>query len=330
MKYRAAVVGCGFVGAGPVVPEAGIQSHAAAWTAHPATELVAICDGDSSRLAAAAARWPSAAVFASVDQLLAAARPDIVSVCTPDAAHAKVADQVLACPGVRAILAEKPLALDLRDAERLVDQAARRGVVLAVNYGRRALPSHQRLRDYLREEPLGPIELVSGSYVRGLKHNGTHWLDLARFLIGDIAAVRGLGRVDGDEVDPTIDVELQFCSGARGLLFGIRGGEFSFFEMDLIGPRGRLRLVEGGERVEVFGPAASRRFPGFRELAPMAGPPGGLADLLGHAAGDLVDALATGRPPACRGEDAVIALRLAQEVIATAQLEDHTHAALGC
>jgi predicted dehydrogenase len=180
----------------------------------------------------------------------------------------------------------------------------------------------------LAEGPIGAIEVVRGSYVRGLKHNGTHWLDLARFLVGEIATVVGRGPVPGDGLDATIDVELEFAAGARGALVGLGTSSYSLFEMDLIGTSGRVRIVDGGQRVEAFGAIASRWFPGFRELAPLASPPGGLSDLVMHAATDLIEAVATGRPPACTGEDAVVVLALATQALATA--EERNHATLGC
>lgn len=308
MTRRAAVIGCGFIGAGAVVPGSGIQSHAAAWCHHPGTELAGLADNDGARLAKAGRRWDVTALFDSADRLLEATAPEIVSVSTPDATHAAVLDRVLDAPSVRAVLMEKPLALDVEAARALVRKAERRGIVLAVNYVRRYAPSHQHLRRWLAAEPLGPVELVRGSYANGLKHNGSHWIDLARFLVGEIASVEGFGPVDAEATDATIDVGFDFESGARGLLHGLRAVPYSLFELDIVGPKGRVRIIEGGQRVEVFTVAGSRRFPGFRELLPAVGPSGGLADLLMHAASDVVEALATGREPAGTGADAVTAL----------------------
>ena len=308
----------------------GIQSHAAAWSRHPETRLVGLCDIDATRLATASARWPGVPTFTDLDRLLTAIRPDLVSVCTPDETHVSVLERVLACGSVRAVLAEKPLALEAAAAERVAARAAARGVMLAVNYGRRSAPTHRRLRDFLAEAPIGVIEVVRGAYVGGVKHNGTHWLDLARFLLGEIVSVRGSGRVAPGEDDPTIDVELAFATGVRGFLAGIRSARYGFFEMDLVGSEGRVRVTDSGQRIEVLRPRDSRRFPGFRELAASGGPAGGLADLVLHAATDLVDALASNRPPAATALDAIRVLRLAEDAVATAMIEDRHDASLRC
>lgn len=90
------------------------------------------------------------------------------------------------CSSVRAVLAEKPLAMDVERAERLVRMADERDIILAVNYSRRYAPSYRRLASWLESAPIGTIHRVDGIYVRGIKHNGTHWLDLARWLAGEI------------------------------------------------------------------------------------------------------------------------------------------------
>ena len=329
MTRRAAVIGCGFIGASPVLPGSGIQSHAAAWAHHPGVDLAGLADPDPERLRAAAIRWKVTSVYSTADELLDRVKPEIVSLCSPDATHGELLDRILDAPSVRAVLAEKPLALDLAEAEAVVAKAEARGIVLAVNYVRRFAPSHRELRQWLQGDPIGRIELVRGSYVRGLKHNGTHWFDLARFLIGEVMGVRGFGVVAEGASDATIDVDMEFKTGARGTLHGLREVPCSVFEMDLIGPQGRVRVIDSGQRFEVFNVGPSRRFHGFGELVPAIGPTGGLGDVLMHAAKDLIEALETGRPPACTGGDAVIALALAEQAIADARSGEGAHATFG-
>ena len=145
-----------------------------------------------------------------------------------------------------------------------------------------------------------------------------------RFLVGEIASVRGFGPIDPETPDPTIDVGFGFASGARGMLHGLREVPYSLFELDLVGPKGRARIDRGGQSVDVFLVAGSRQFPGVRELVPAVGPAGGLGDLLMHAASDVVEALTTGREPAGTGADAVLALSWAVAAIDDAtRREDH-------
>jgi predicted dehydrogenase len=324
VSFRVAIVGCGRIGAGEAPPEAGAQSHAAAWVAHPRARLVAVCDSARERRERARDRWGANASFEDLTSLLDRARPDIVSLCTPDATHAPLLAEILEAPGIRAVLVEKPIALDSAAARPLVARSRACGIVLAVNYGRRSLPSHRELRAWLALGGVGRVRQVTGYYVGGIKHNGTHWLDLARFLVGEVAEARGRARgIAPREDDPTIDVELEFVGGTSGTLVGVRDVTYSLFEMDLVGDAGRVRLGRGGADFEIAAVRASGWFAGKSELVPAGGPRGGLADLLRYPAADLIDALERGREPACPGEDALEALALAESAIESAAEASH-------
>jgi predicted dehydrogenase len=316
MAYRAALLGCGKIGSefsdDPKVR--GVHSHAAAYAACPATTLVAVCDRDPLKAARCGERWGIAALYTEPERLLAAERPEIVSVCTPDATHFELIRAAIEAPGVRAVLAEKPLALRAADAAALVRLADQRGVRLAVNYTRRYCERHAQLRKWVRSGGLGAIQSVVGSYTKGLLHNGTHWIDLARFFVGEVAWAWGtdVRREAGD--DPTLDAFFQFETGAGGHLVGGDALDYTLFEIDLIGTRGRLRITDLGETFEAFDVADSPRFSGYRELAPRAAYRDGLRDVLKHAVADLVRCLGDGRAPRCSGADGLAALRIAEAV----------------
>ena len=73
--------------------------------------------------------------------------------------------------------------------------ARERGVVLGCHYTRRFAPAYRRLAEEVGAGALGRLQHVGGVYVKGLRHNGTHWLDLLRMLAGDPVAVRGWDRL---------------------------------------------------------------------------------------------------------------------------------------
>jgi predicted dehydrogenase len=138
MRLRAAVLGCGWIGAefrtdGPL----GIYNHAAAYSACAHTDLVALCDTDPLKLNRAAERWEVKQCYTDAGELFANAQPEVVSICTPDATHFACIKAALSASSVRAILAEKPLALKQTEALELADLETRRGVKLAVNYSLR-------------------------------------------------------------------------------------------------------------------------------------------------------------------------------------------------
>jgi predicted dehydrogenase len=301
---RAAVLGCGAIGAGSGAephPDVGVITHAGAYAACPETELVAVADADTRRAEAAGRRW-NARPYTDVAALLDAEAPEIVSVATPDPTHAELLERCLRAPSVRAVLAEKPLALDVGTARDLVALARERDVALAVNYSRRFAPAFQRLRADLG---IGELQHVHGLYVKGLAHNGTHWLDLLRMLAGDPVAAVGFDRLREGGQDPTLDAELTLPGGVGARLAGLDTARFTAFEMDLVGTQGRVRISESGHVIERFAVAADLRHPGYHVLQATERVTGALRDTTLHAVGQLVRGEA-----ACTGEDGVAALEL--------------------
>lgn len=316
-QLRAAVIGCGWIGAGVADdPRAdGIQAHAAAYASCPATVLVGVCDADGARAADAARRWGLTRGFADVAALLAHARPQIVSVCTPDATHAAILQEVLEAPDVRAVVAEKPLAQDLAQARSLVALARRRGVTLAVNYTRRFAPSHVEAQRRIAAGEIGKVVAVSGLYTKGVLHNGTHWFDLARWLVGDVVRVQAWrGSTDPTCADPTCHVRLSFRGGQSGFLLGLDEERFTVFEMDCIGTDGRLRITDSGMHLTWSAVGESPYYSGYRILLPRAEASAGFRDVALRMIEDVVAALGCGGRPRCTGEDALAALAVADAV----------------
>ncbi len=305
------MLGCGMIGAGgaPAHPDVGVMTHAGAYNACEDTELVAACDTDPARAAALGVR-----AYNDPAALLAEAAPELVSVATPDDTHGGLIDLCLRADGVRGVLAEKPLALDVGEARALVALARERGIVLAVNYTRRFAPA---LRS-LDIAALGELQHVSGSYVKGLAHNGTHWLDLLRMLAGDPVAVRGWDRLGEGGPDPTLDAELTLPGGAGARLAGLDTSRFTVFEMELTGTLGRLRIAEAGHVIDRLSVGDDPRHPGYRVLRERERVTGALRDGTLHAVRDLVRCVRDGAEPACSGADGVAALELAAAIRASA------------
>ena len=314
---RAAVLGCGAIGAGTGTPHAdvGVMTHAGAYVACADTELVAVCDADAERAAACAERWGGRA-YTDPAALLAEQAPEIVSVATPDATHAELVEASL-CAGARAVLAEKPLALAAGQASALVALAADRGAVLAVNYTRRFAPA---FRELAADATLGELQHVSGVYVKGLKHNGTHWLDLLRLLAGEPVDVRGWDRLGEGGEDPTLDAELTLATGAGARLAGLDTDRFTAFEMDLWFTGARVRVAQGGHVLERWDVGPDPRNPGYRVPLPRPAVEGALRDGVLLAVQDVVRCVRDGGEPACTGADGVRALELADAIRASAGL----------
>ena len=316
MSYRAAIIGCGKIGSefadDPRIK--GVYSHAGAYASCPETALVAVCDSDQGKLDRCAERWKVEARYRDPRKLLAEQQPDIVSICTPDSTHYELIRSAIATSGVRAVLTEKPLALDLESAQEIVQMASTRRVVLAVNYSRRYADRHIWLKEFLQSGGIGTIQTLGGYYTKGTLHNGTHWFDLSRFLVGEVVRVWGFDALKENGDDPTLDAFLELDCGASAHLLGCRAAAFSLFEMDVIGTRGRVRVIESGHTFEMYHVLDSPYYTGYRTLALKDRLEDGLNNVLLNAVGDVVRCLREGSQPRCSGNDGVAALEIALAV----------------
>ncbi|OIQ88339.1 putative oxidoreductase YcjS [mine drainage metagenome] len=312
MTYRAALVGCGLIGSefSDTSSMTGIWSHAAAYTSCPDTQLVAVCDPDQGKLERCAKRWKVAARFKDLATMLDRQGPEIVSICTPDATHYPLIRQALEHPDVRAVLAEKPLAANLAQAGELASLAARLGKVLAVNYSRRYATGFGELKAIIERGELGKIQAVSGFFTKGTVHNGSHWFDLAHFLIGPVRRVLGIDRLREQDDDPTLDVILEFESGAAGYLHGCDATAYDLFEMDIVASAGRARIVEEGFEIQLYQVEPSPFGAGYKRLARRGEIDPGLPNALSEAVADIVRCLGEQGIPRCSAGDALQALAI--------------------
>ncbi|MBU0593633.1 MAG: Gfo/Idh/MocA family oxidoreductase [Gammaproteobacteria bacterium] len=320
MAYRAAIAGCGLIGSGfsDTMTLPGVWSHADAYTRCPETDLVAVCDQNGEKSERCAKRWNGAAHHTDFSAMLDDAKPEIISICTPDALHYPQIKTALEHPAVRAVLAEKPLSLAREEAQELIALAAQRGVVLAVNYTRRYAAGFWHLKKMLDAGKLGKVQAISGFYTKGTLHNGAHWFDLARWLLGPIAEASGVDVLHEAGNDPTLDAALTFASGARGYLHGLSAADYALFEMDIACSGGRARIVDSGFRIEIQHLEDSPFGAGYRRLSETESLSGELPEALYNAVDNLARCLKDGATPRCTGEDALAALDIALAVRASA------------
>ena len=168
--------------------------HAAGYRADPRTSLVAVADVSRDAAAELAADLDIPQVFTDYTELLAVAKPDILSVCTPPASHLEIVRAAIDA-GVRAIHCEKPIALSYGDALDMVAAAEDAGVQLTFNLQRRFEPVHLFGRERLREGAIGEVVSVEG-YCPNLPDWGTHIFDLVLFYLGDERPEWVLGQID--------------------------------------------------------------------------------------------------------------------------------------
>lgn len=316
-KLRAAVIGCGMIGAAPSPgPETiGVLSHAEAYVYCSHTQLVGLCDVSETTLREAGLRYQCSGLYTDLDRLLNDVRPELISIATPDALHYPQMMRVLDEPGIRGVLLEKPMASSVAEARIIVDRAAERNIKLAVNYSRRYSSRFRELIRFVQQGGIGDIQTISGVYTKGIRHNGTHWIDLLLWFDSSILDVSAVPKVDDTEEDPTPDVYFRLADGTA-FLHACDKQAYTVFEMDLLGTIGRLRIVDGGHGIEYYSRHASPSYVGHhvlvREPAPISGD---MKNVIGNAVQDLVDSVLADREPQCSGLVGLQPLRVSDAIL---------------
>lgn len=127
---------------------------------HPHAEIAGICDEQPQRMQAAVEAFgiDRSMVFTDYRQCLEVTRPDIAILCPATAEHAKWTEWV--APFDVDILVEKPFAMDLADADRMIHALAQTGRQLIINWPLRWVPAHITAKRLISEGMIGQLEEV--------------------------------------------------------------------------------------------------------------------------------------------------------------------------
>lgn len=320
MTYTVTLAGLGQVAMGydlNVSDPGTILTHARAFSQHPEFRLVGGADPSDERRALFAEHYGSAA-GPSLTAVLARENPDVVVIAAPTPLHAELLRTTFAHAQPRAILCEKPLSYDLEAARAMVRTCKARGCALYVNYMRRAAAGVREVkRRFEQGEIRTPLRGVAW-YTKGLIHNGSHFVDLLAHWLGPVSGFEVLraGRWWDDD-DPEPDVRFDFASGSV-IFLAAREEDYSFCEIDLIAPNGRVRCIGGGARIFWYAAVADPLYPRYTVLSDAVEEiPSGSSTMQGEVAGQLAAAL-EGRPvDLCSGAEALVTLEWLMKVRAS-------------
>ena len=151
---RAGVVGLGWAG----------RQHMIGYTACEDAELVAICGLEDDRAEQLASEFGGPDTFGSLDDVIAKADLDVVSIATPTAMHAPMAIRALDA-GVH-VLSEKPIAETAASAAAMVAAAERNDRVLDVSYNHRRRGVVKALGDAIADGLLGDVYYAKAGWLR--------------------------------------------------------------------------------------------------------------------------------------------------------------------
>jgi len=98
----------------------------------PGAQLLWVCDLKKDRLGAVQMRYPTVQITDDFDEVLRDPRVDAIAIATPVFAHYKLAMQAMMAG--KHVFVEKPMASTSEEARRMVEEANRRGLILAVDH----------------------------------------------------------------------------------------------------------------------------------------------------------------------------------------------------
>jgi myo-inositol 2-dehydrogenase / D-chiro-inositol 1-dehydrogenase len=148
-RLRLGIIGCGIVAA---------RGHLPALRTVPEIEVVAAADIDPDRLRGVADAFQIPGRYADPSALIADPGVEAVAVCLPARLHVDVA--LAALEAGRHVFLEKPIALSLADAERLVVRANHSSLTVLMGFNLRRHRLVREARQLLRQGIVGRVELV--------------------------------------------------------------------------------------------------------------------------------------------------------------------------
>ena len=194
----------------------------------------------------------------------------------PNSLHAE--PTIAAAEAGKHVLCEKPLGRDAAESYEIWQRVEATGVKHLCGFNYRFVPAVRLARELIEAGELGEIRHFRGRYLQdwgddpsldtwrfqpdeagsgALGDLGTHVVDLARFLVGEIATVAGFVHtfLPGRRVDDALEAAVEFESGPIGTIEATRLalGRRNAFQWEINGSKGSVAFdMERLNELQVF------------------------------------------------------------------------------
>ncbi len=249
-------------------------THAGAIIKNKKLTITSACDIDTKRLILFSKKYKIKNTYTNYIEMLHKEKLDVVVISTWSDSHKPIIIEA-AKTDVKIIVCEKPLSFNSKDCKQITKICKKYDTHLIINHERRWDPMYKKLKKMLNNEKIGKIRTVTANILTNLSfnkksflidkssllHDGTHLIDLALFLFGDIKSVKGI--IPKKRKD-TVYGCIEFKNNIY--LFLEAGGdrEYFNFEFDIQGTNGRIKI--GNEYKELWIKEESKRYLHFYEL----------------------------------------------------------------
>jgi predicted dehydrogenase len=247
-KVRWGVLGCGKIA----------RKFAADLRLVADAELVAVAARELSRAGDFAREFPCQFVFGSYDELVRCPEIDVVYIASPHSLHHE--HTLLCLRHAKAVLCEKPFAINARQAHEMVQCARQHGVFLMEALWTRFLPHYLKMRELVDSGAVGEVKGVLGNF--GFRPQppvaprlfdpalgGGALLDIGIYLV--FLAVSVLGRPEHiratmsrapSGVDEQCSLLFEYADGRQAALFATLAANLET-DADIFGSTGRIRMT---------------------------------------------------------------------------------------
>lgn len=252
-----AVVGVGAMG----------RVHLEAFATDPRTRVVSVCDAAPDVLADVTRAHPDTTATASIESIVDNAAIDLVSVCLPHRDHVPTAIRLLEAG--KWVILEKPVAVDLADARRLLRVTDHYpGRLVVKSYLRHSAP-FQHFRRVVTERTIGDPVLAVATFASlrrdadvpewrlrpelsgggALLDSGIHLVDVLHWCFGEERAVEALARYDDSGLDLNTVVIMNFEPGPIATVAVTQSSarRGPHYRLELFGLRGRVVVEPDAE-----------------------------------------------------------------------------------
>lgn len=249
MNLRVAIIGCGAIARRAHLPgfskpgsaEAGLSASGYQFDGCEDTKIVAVVDTDRQKAEAASRDFNVPEVSQNWSKVVSGKEVDAVSIALPNYLHAAVA--IEAMRRGKHVLVEKPMAISVEDADRMVAESKKAGVVLMAEQTMRFQPANNVAKELVAKGVIGEVRTFRSRHSHPGPQNwsagsdwffdpqqagggtivdlGVHNIDFIRWLIGaevvEVAAFASSRGSQGKEIDYDAASVLRFVNGTLGV-----------------------------------------------------------------------------------------------------------------
>lgn len=264
-SLKALIIGAGSIGGLIDSHDSdSIASHAHAYYEHPDTQLSAICEPSELNVFAFMQRWGEMRRYASVDGISCDEHFDIASISSSTSAHFHDLTTLLQRPDCSYILCEKPLVATKEEFYSLSSQLQRTDKKILIHLMRRYNPAFIALAARIKSEEFGKSLGFQGVCSKGLLHNGSHLLGVLSHFLGPLTAIKPfLASHCSADLCGEFGVSLL---GGDGAICILNNPKYSLFELTIWFEKGMIKLLNGGDKIEIHSNAPSTIYAGYNTL----------------------------------------------------------------